>query len=178
MCPIFQNKEYDESICGDYTKALLEKLQRKPTKSRKLIATLKAEKILIKSTRGKWLIEHGCVVSNLYGVIEAKRGRVFKGFMEWVSDERRKGDKDSKYAIVSEGSKLIGNSGFGRTGMNKNKFKKVKYCTEVQFNRAKTIISITMLKNMMECMKELKDLKKFFKICLFKLRVVYMTIPS
>ena len=57
--------------------------------------------------------------------------------MDWLTDERRKGDRDTKYAIVSEGAKLIGNAGFGRTGLNKNKFKKTKYCTEVQFNRAK-----------------------------------------
>ena len=57
--------------------------------------------------------------------------------MDWVTDERRKGDRDTKYAIIGEGAKIIGNAGFGRTGLNKNKFKKVKYCTEVQFNTAK-----------------------------------------
>ena len=56
MCPIFQ-------------KDLLEKLDRKPSKSRKLLATLKGEKILIKSTRLKWLIEHGCVVTKSLGII-------------------------------------------------------------------------------------------------------------
>ncbi|CAP29846.1 Protein CBG10425 [Caenorhabditis briggsae] len=86
MCPIFVNKEYDETICGDYTLNLLESLERKPTKSRKL----------------RWMLEHGCVVTKLYGYIEAKRRRIFKGFMDWVSDERRKGDVDSKYAIISE----------------------------------------------------------------------------
>jgi hypothetical protein len=137
MCPIFVNKEYNEEVCGQYTKDLLEKLGRKPTKSRKLISTLKAEKILIKSTRLRWLMEHGCVVSKLHGVIEAKRGRVFKGFMNWVTNERRKGDIDLKYAIIGEVIKNVGNSAFGRTGMDKNKHKKVKFCTEVQFNRAK-----------------------------------------
>ncbi|ULU08451.1 hypothetical protein L3Y34_019562 [Caenorhabditis briggsae] len=59
---------------------------------------------------------------------------------EWTypeKDERRKGDIDSKYAIISEGAKLVGNSAFGRTGMDKNKHKKVSFCDEVQFNRAK-----------------------------------------
>jgi hypothetical protein len=137
MCPIFINKEYTEEVCGDYTKDLLKKLGKKPTKSRKLIATLKAEKILLKSTRLKWLIEHGCVVTKLYGIIEAKRGRIFKGFMDWVTNERRKGDIDLKYAIIADAAKTVGNSAFGRTGMDKNKHKKVKFCDEIQFNRAK-----------------------------------------
>ncbi|CAP20727.1 Protein CBG24020 [Caenorhabditis briggsae] len=137
MCPIFVNKEYDETLCGDYTLNLLKSLERKPTKSRKLVVTLKAKQILIKSTRLRWMLEHGCVVTKLYGYIEAKRRRIFKGFMDWVSDERRKGDVDSKYAIISEGAKLVGNSAFGRTGMDKNKHKKVSFCNEVQFNRAK-----------------------------------------
>jgi len=137
MCPIFINKEYDENVCGEYTKGLLQKLGKKPTKSRKLISTLRAEKFLIKSTRLKWLIQHGCTVTKLHGFIPAQKGKVFKQFIDWVSDERRKGDTDSKYKIIAEGAKLVGNSAFGRTGMDKNKHKKVKYCNEIQFNKAK-----------------------------------------
>ncbi|EFP06777.1 hypothetical protein CRE_13804 [Caenorhabditis remanei] len=126
MSPIFVNKEYDETICGDYTQKLLKSLERTPTRSRKLVVSLQAKQILIMSTRLRWMLEHG-----------SKRRRIFKGFMDWVSDEKRKGDVDSKYAILSEGAKLVGNSAFGRTGMDKNKHKKVTFCDEVQFNRAK-----------------------------------------
>lgn len=137
MCPLFINKEFSEEVCGQYTNDLLQKLGKKPTKCRRLIATLKAENILLKSTTVKWLIEHGCIVTKLYGVIEAKRRRIFKGFMEWVTNERRKGDVDIKYAIIADAAKIVGNSAFGRTAMDKNKHKKVKFCNEVQFNRAK-----------------------------------------
>src|SRR5271165_3244992 len=119
MCPIFKNAEYSEEESGEYTKRLALKLGKKLKTSRKLIGALKATKILIKSTRLRWLIQHGCNVSKLYGVIPAKPSRVFKGFMNWVSDERRKGDVDEKYAVISEGSKIVGNSAFGRTGMDK-----------------------------------------------------------
>jgi hypothetical protein len=126
MCPLFINKEYTEEVCGQYTNDLLTKLGKKPTKSRKLIATLKAQNVLLKSTRLKWLIEHGCVVTKLHGIIEAKRGRVFKDFMDWVTDERRKGDIDLKYAIIADAAKIVGNSAFGRTGMDKINIKKLK----------------------------------------------------
>ena len=85
----------------------------------------------------RWLIKHGCNVTKLYGMIPAKPGRIFKDFMDWVSDERWKGDVDEKYAIIAEGAKTVGNSAFGRTGMNKNKYKKVKFWDEIQFNRSK-----------------------------------------
>jgi len=61
FAPIVKNLEYSSEICGDYTNNLL---QNNHTKSRKLIATLKGEKLLIKSTRLKWLINHGCVITN------------------------------------------------------------------------------------------------------------------
>ena len=84
-----------------------------------------------------WLLQHGCVVTKVYGVIPAIPRRCFEGFMEWVSDERRKGDIDTKYAIIAEGCKTVGNSGFGRTVMDKNKHKNIRYCNERDFNICK-----------------------------------------
>ena len=57
--------------------------------------------------------------------------------MNWVSDERRKGDIDTRYTIIAEACKNIGNSAFGRTVMNKNCHRNVKYCNEHDFNIAK-----------------------------------------
>jgi len=132
--PIVKNLEYSSEICGDYTNNLL---QNKHTKTRKLVATFKGEKVLIKSTRLKWLIIHGWVITKLHGVIEAVPSRIFKGFMEWVSDERIKGDIDNKYAIITEFCKTIGNSNFGRTVMDKNKHKNVKYGNEAKYMKFK-----------------------------------------
>ena len=135
--PIVKNVEYNEEVCGDYTKNLLASLDKKYTKSRKLVATLKGEKQIIKSTRLQWLLSHGCVVTKLHGVIPAIPNRCFKGFVDWVSDERRKGDVDSIYAIIAEAAKTIGNSAFGRTIMDKNKHQSVVYCNEAKFNKLK-----------------------------------------
>ena len=142
MCPIFKNMEFSQEEAGEYMKEIIKQNSEDPenvkyTKSRKLIASLKGTKLLFKSTMLKWLIEHGCVVDKLYGVIPAEEGRPFKGFMDKVSDERRKGDIELKYAIIAEMWKTVGNSAFGRTGMNKSKHKTVKYCNEMQFNRKK-----------------------------------------
>jgi len=132
--PIVKNIEYSNNICGEYTSTFL---NNKFSKSKKLIATLKGEKLLIKSTRFKWLVEHGCIITIVYGVIEAIPRKIFANFMNWVSDERRKGDIDEKYAIIAECCKTIGNSSFGRNIMDKNKHKDIKYGDEIKFNKCK-----------------------------------------
>lgn len=104
-------------------------------KERKLISSFKGEKILIKSDRLKWLISKGLKVSKIYGYIKAKRGKIFSKCVEVVSDYRRKGDADKKFAIIAEMWKLVGNSAFGRTGMNKNKFYKKVHGDEHLYNK-------------------------------------------
>ena len=141
MPPIFKNIEYSEEEGGEYMKNVISSIRKdsgvKFATSRKLIASLRATRILIKSTRLIWLLKKGAVITKIYGVIPAERGKPFKEFADWVSDERRKGDVDTRYAIIGEGSKIVGNSAYGRTSMNKNKFSKVRFCDEKQFNRAK-----------------------------------------
>jgi len=57
--------------------------------------------------------------------------------MDWISNERRKGDIDKKYAIIAECCETIGNSSFGRTVMDKTKHKDAKYGDEIKFNKSK-----------------------------------------
>ena len=83
----------------------------------------------------KWLIEKGLIVSKIYGYIPCIFRKVFLKFTEKVSNERRKGDVNSDYAIIGEMWKLIGNSSFGRCGMNKSKFTETKYGDESIYNK-------------------------------------------
>ena len=137
MPPIFKNVVYSEEESSPYMTNVILDLKQKFSKSRKLIASLKATRVLLLSGYLKWLVEKGVVISKVYGVIPAERGAPFQGFVDWVSNERRKGDRNTQYAIIGEAAKTVGNSAYGRTGMNKNKFQKIKYCNEQQFNRAK-----------------------------------------
>jgi len=75
---IVKNIEFSNNKCGEYTSTLLNNLF---SKSKKLIATLKGEKVLIESTRLKWLVEHGCFITKVYGVIEAIPRKLFANFM-------------------------------------------------------------------------------------------------
>ena len=59
--------------------------------------------------------------------------------MDWVSNERPKGDQDIKYAIIAENAKIVGNAAFGHTIINKSKHKKTILCDENKFNMYKNL---------------------------------------
>jgi hypothetical protein len=124
---------------GEYMKTLYEEEDKdkvdKKRITKKLISSFKGDKILIKSDRLKWLISKGLIVKKIYGSIKTEKGVIFEGFVKKVSDERRKGDINPDYAIIAEMWKLLGNSAFGRTGMNKNKFTKTIYGGETLYNK-------------------------------------------
>ena len=131
---IFKNVEYDANeVMGDYMKSVYDEDKKRIT--RKLISSFKGEKLLIKSTRLKWLVEKGLKITKIHGYIKAQRGTVFSEFVEAVSNFRRMGDKDPKYAIIAEMWKLVGNSAFGRTGMNKNKFRETVFGDVKKYNK-------------------------------------------
>lgn len=134
---VFKNAEYDVNLeAGDYMKEVFSRFDSKEKRmTRKLISSYKGEKVLIKSTRLRWMIEKGLVVSKIHGYIKCTFANIFKEFVDWVSDERRKGDVDEDYEIMASMAKNIGNSAFGRTGMNKNKFNKTKYGDELLYNK-------------------------------------------
>ena len=140
---IFKNVEYDSNdVIDDYMRELydnedIEKGNQPKAKrmTKKLVSSFHGEKILIKSERLKWLVSKGLIITKIHGYIKAQRGKVFEKFVNTVSEYRRLGDRDPKYAIIAEMWKLVGNSAFGRTGMNKNKFYNTCFGDEEKYNK-------------------------------------------
>jgi hypothetical protein len=143
-------------------------------KTKKLISSFKGEKVLIKSERLERLLKQGLVISKVYGYIQCEKGRPFKKFMEKVSEERRNGDINPDHAIIAEMWKLVGNSAFGRTGMNKSKFSSVEYGDEKKYFKN---IGSTLFKDANqygEIFQITKDKRTTLQIYLFKLPVLFM----
>ncbi|GMF16849.1 unnamed protein product [Phytophthora lilii] len=131
MTRIFKNTLIDcadESVIGHhmykYNEARKQSLE-KP--ARKLIGSYFGEKILIYAPLLKWYISHGLKISKTYCFIKASSHKAFDPFMEAVSNARREGDVDKSKAMIAEMMKLVGNSAFGRFGMDMSKHKEVKY---------------------------------------------------
>ncbi|KAG3117010.1 hypothetical protein PI125_g4145 [Phytophthora idaei] len=129
MTPIFKNTLIDctdESIIGkhmyDYNQTR-EKSRSKP--ARKLIGSYFGEKILIYTPLLKWYLSHGMEITQTYSFIKASSHKAFAPFMEAVSSARREGDADKSKAMIAEMMKLVGNSAFGRSGMDMSKHKEI-----------------------------------------------------
>ena len=135
--PIFVDEIYNSALAGETMNEIHEKIGRKHKKDKKLIATMKAKKILLKSTLLKWYLNHGLIVTRVYGIIPALAARIFEQFMDWVSEARRKGDTRPEYVIIAENCKNIGNSSFGQSIMNLLKHLTCRFVDENKFNRAK-----------------------------------------
>jgi len=167
MCPIFKNIEIDssqESIIGDHMFNYGMANGRKQTSSRKLIGSYFGEKVLIYAPLLKWYLSHGLVITKSYSFINASSHRPFKKFMDKVSDARRDGDKDESKAMIAEMMKLIGNSAFGRSGMDKTKHKEVKYLDD-----AKSVRAIVEKQNF----HDVEELNGSFEVSLKKRRIKF-----
>jgi len=107
MTPIFKNIEIDvedESVIGshmhNYNQERMKAIKEGTSggqmyfakKSRKLIGRYFGEKILIYAPLLKWYLAHGLVITKTYSFIKASGHKVFKSFMDQVSDARREGD--------------------------------------------------------------------------------------
>ncbi|KAG3180887.1 hypothetical protein PC129_g25410 [Phytophthora cactorum] len=66
-------------------------------------------------------------ITKTYCFTKASSHKAFAPFMEAVSNARREGDVDKSKAMIAEMTKLVGNSAFGRSGMDMSKHKEVKY---------------------------------------------------
>ncbi|ETL27184.1 hypothetical protein L916_19245 [Phytophthora nicotianae] len=58
---------------------------------------------------------------------QASAHKAFAAFMNEVSDARRAGDVDESKAMIAEMMKLVGNSAFGRSGMDMTRHKEIKF---------------------------------------------------
>ncbi|KAG3148564.1 hypothetical protein PC128_g23561 [Phytophthora cactorum] len=131
MTPIFKKTLIDcsdENIIGqhmfEYNDA---RKQSRSKPARKLIGSYFGEKILIYAPLLKWYIAHGMEITKTYSFIKASSHKAFAPFMEAVSNARREGDADKSKAMIAEMMKLVGNSAFGRSGMDMSKHKEIKY---------------------------------------------------
>jgi hypothetical protein len=83
--------------------------------------------MLISTPLLKWYLEHGMVVTKIYQVVEFTPHRCFRNVVKEVSDGRSLGDSDPNKAIIADTKNVEGNSGYGGTIMDQEKFQSVTY---------------------------------------------------
>jgi len=71
----------------------------------------------------------GLIITRVYQIVEFQPKRCFQEFSDKVSNDRRAGDLNPASQLVAETSKLIGNSVYGRSLLNKDKHRDYKLCS-------------------------------------------------
>ena len=95
-----------------------------------LVASYFGEKIMLTTDYIKWCLEHGLVVTKCYQFLCYKKAQPFKDFLDFVTENRRRGDVDKSLSVIAETSKLIGNSAYGIQLINKSKFQNTLFVDE------------------------------------------------
>ena len=78
----------------------------------------------------KWCLEHGLVVTKCYQFLCYKTEQPFKDFLDFVTENRRRGDVDKLLSVIAETSKIIGNSAYGIQLINKAKSQNTHFVDE------------------------------------------------
>ena len=127
MSPIFKNTLVGREQLGDNMRKLAEEKGYLNRASRMLIGSMRGDRVLLFSGLARWYLQHGMVITEIYELIQYYPRAVFKEFGESVSNARRAGDADPNKKILADTSKLIGNSCYGKTIVNKDKHREVIY---------------------------------------------------
>ena len=72
------------------------------------------------------------MVTRIYTVVEYIPNAAFQGFSTQVAQARLQGEKDKEKALITEMNKLIGNSSYGHTITNKEKYPDILYVNDRQ----------------------------------------------
>jgi hypothetical protein len=130
MCPIFKNIDIHgtREIIGDHMFEYCQNNKIPVKKSRKLIGSMKGDKILLYTPLLKWYLEHGLEITKFYQAITYTPNTCFSGIADDIANARRAGDVDEDQAIIAETMKLIGNALYGRTVMDKEKHTTTTFC--------------------------------------------------
>lgn len=127
MAPIFKNVEVSREDIGMHMKEFAISSNQLKSPQKMLIGSLFGNKILLLSELARWYLNHGLKITRIYQLIEYIPRQIFSPFVSSVTDARRAGDKDEQFKLIADTSKLVGNSAYGKTITNKEKFKTVKY---------------------------------------------------
>ena len=141
MTPIFKNAEIKFEDIGEYMQKFHTENNIEFNKGNKLIGSYFGKEIVLYSPLLKWYLQEGLIITKFHCAIAYKPEYAFKKFADEVSDARRAGDVGKGYELIAETMKLFGNSAYGKTVTNKEKFVATTYANEDTISK-KLIIHI------------------------------------
>ena len=135
MPPIFKNVTVGRDDIGDVMRSFAEENDLLTKPRRMLIGSMFGKNILLITPLLQWYLRQGLVITKVHQVVEYEARACFEAAGKRVADARRAGDVDPDKSIISDMEKLMGNSYYGKTATNKEKFTKVAYLSDVEQSR-------------------------------------------
>ena len=96
-----------------------------------LVGSYQGEKMLLATPLLLWYLAHGLGVDHVYQIFEFQPNPCFRRSGESVLTARREGDADPNKTIIADTTKLLGNTGYGKTVKEVDRQRYVQYCTDV-----------------------------------------------
>ena len=127
MSPIFKNVSFSRSDLSSHMQAFAEENHFLKRPQRCLVGSMRAKRQLFLTTLLHWYIEHGLIVTKIYQVIQFHPAPIFKTFGESVTVARRQGDVNPDLRLLANNAKLVGNSMYGKTIINKTTHRDTNY---------------------------------------------------
>ena len=127
MSPLFCTTDVPFDLIGEHMQDHVQRFELSEKPRRLLVGGIRGREMLIATPLLKWYLEHGMVVTKIYQVVEFTPHRCFQEFVKEVSDGRRLGDAHPDKAIIGDTKKVEGNSAYGGTIMDQEKFQSVTY---------------------------------------------------
>ena len=127
MSPLFVTSAVSFEDIGEHMQEYTESNHLSKHPKRLLIGGMKASKLFLSSPLLRWYVDHGLVITHVYKLIEFEPARCFADFVDEISKARRLGDAHPDRAIIGTTMKLLGNSAYGSTIMNKENHCNIKY---------------------------------------------------
>ena len=137
MSPLFCTTDVHIDIIGEDMKEHVRRFQLSGKPRRLLVGGMQARQMLIATPLLKWYLAHGRMVTKIYQVVEFTHtdvsGTLYK-------KSATTGDTHPDKAIIADTSKLHGNSAYGGTIMDQEKFQLVAYVKGLDVRGQQTAI--------------------------------------
>ena len=130
MSPIFKNVELSREDLSPHMREFAETNGFMSRPTRCLIGSMKARQQLFLTPLLRWYIQHGLIVGRVYQFIQYQPLPVFRPFADSVTSARRAGDVDADLRLLANNAKLVGNSMYGKTIINKTAHRDTGYTVD------------------------------------------------
>jgi hypothetical protein len=127
MSPFFCTTDVPFDLIGEHMQDHVQRFELSEKPRGLLVGDMRGREMLIATPLLKWYLEHGMVVTKIYQVVEFISHRCFQEFVKEVSDGSRLGNAHPDKAIIGDTKKVEGNSAYGGTIMDQEKFQSVTY---------------------------------------------------